>query len=542
MFPIVTTASMRQIEATLNENGIPYSELMQRAAKAIARRVVTLLAHNPTPIITILVGGGNNGGDGLTAALLIQQALPSALVRCYLLRQRNDPLFNTVQQANIFTANAEDDADKRVLRNAIASSDLVIDALFGIGLKLPLRPEAVRVLRTVNQALNERRRLHAPDYTLDPTQPSPILYAPPIFVLAIDIPSGVDSDTGNADSNTIPADETLTFICPKRGHFMFAGAKFVGKLLLANCQIDPQELSKLAPEQDYLLDGHHTRKLLPLRPLDGHKGTFGKVLVIGGSAQYYGAVALATTAAYRVGAGIVTLASVPQVSLALAPHIPEVTWLALTSDPTPTLTEAVLDTLLPQLPRFDALLIGCGMGRSDGTRAFLHRLLAHQDKLPSLILDADALNTLSYQEAWWQQLPKDTIITPHAGEFARLAQLTIAETATDRWHIAREKAQAWQTITLLKGAHTLIAQPDGTMTVSPFKTDALAKAGTGDVLAGMIAGLRAQGISAPHAAQLGVYLHGLAGTIVQETQSSRAVLASDVVMSIGVALQRLEAP
>lgn len=517
---------------------------MVRAAQALTQRVLAWSANIPHPVITMLVGGGNNGGDALTAAPLIQAALPHALVRCYLLKPRpdDDPLMQSLRQANIFVANAEDDADKRVLRNAVASSTLVVDALFGIGVTLPLRQEAVRVLRTVRQMLNERRRMHAKDYLLDPTQPAPIPHAPPIPVLAVDLPSGLDADTGAADPHTLSADETVTFICPKRGLFLFEGAQHVGKLTLANCGFAPETLAPLAAETDTLLDGHHVRAMLPPRPLNSHKGTFGKLLVIGGSAAYYGAVALACRAAYRVGTGFVTLASLPQVIHALAPHLPEVTWHALGAVQDTTLKPDVLPDLLPVLARYDALLVGCGMSHTPATQAFLHALLTQHDApLPPLVLDADALNALSALDNWWELLPPQTILTPHAAEIARLAQVSTTDALADRWAFVREKAKAWQAVTLFKGAHTLIAQPDGSVSVSPFKTDALAKAGTGDALAGIIAGLRAQALSAAQATQAGVYLHGFAAVIAAKAQSSRAVLASEVIDALGATLLALEA-
>lgn len=534
---------MRAIEAALDADGTPYSTLMARAAQALTQRVLAWSVNIPQPVITILVGGGNNGGDALTAAPLIQSALPQALVRCYLLKPRpdDDQSMHALREANIFVANAEDDADKRLLRNAIASSTLVVDALFGIGVTLPLRQEAARVLRTVRQMLNERRRLHASDYLLDPTQPAPIAHAPLIPVLAVDLPSGLDADTGKADPHTLSADETITFICPKRGLFLSDGIQHVGKLTIANCGFAPETLASLAETPDTMLDGHHIKALLPPRPLNSHKGTFGKLLVIGGSAAYYGAAVLACRAAYRVGTGLVTLASVPQVTHALAPHLPEVTWHALNTAQDDTLSPEALPNLLPILARYDALLIGCGMSNASATQAFLQALLTQGDvSLPPLVLDADALNILSTISHWWELLPPQTILTPHAAEIARLAGVTTADALAQRWTFAREKAQTWQAVTLFKGAHTLIAQPDGSVSVSPFKTDALAKAGTGDALAGIIAGLRAQSLPAAHAAQVGVYLHGLAGSLAAKAQSSRAVLASEVIETLGAALQALE--
>jgi NAD(P)H-hydrate epimerase len=263
-----------------------------------------------------------------------------------------------------------------------------------------------------------------------------------------------------------------------------------------------------------------------VRPLNSHKGTYGKALIVGGSANYRGAVALAAQAAYRVGTGLVTVSAHESVINAIAGHILEATWLPR-------------DANFPvSAADHESLLIGPGWGRAEANRPLLDHLLVQP---PPLILDADALNLLSEAPDWWQKLPSNTILTPHPGEMARLSGLSTADIQANRQAIALQKAAEWSVILLLKGAHTIIATPDGRTAVLPFKTDALAKAGTGDVLAGVILGLLAQGINPFDAASVAGYLHGLAGELAaQIAGTSRSVAASDVVGQIASALKRVE--
>jgi NAD(P)H-hydrate epimerase len=559
---------MRAIEAAADAAGYTYASLMEHAGRAAADRALHLLAEIATPKVTVLVGSGNNGGDGLVAGLLIAQGNPEALVRFYLLGPRpdDDPFLPVAREAELFIASATDDGDKRVLRNMIASADLVLDALFGIGVRLPLRDEAARVLRAVNQSINERRRALPEAIRLNPAQTGQIARPPRLYVLAIDCPSGLDCDTGAIDKNAIPADETITFIAAKPGLVTFPGAAAVGALRLANAGV-PLDFKALRGETTWLVDSASVRERLPERGPDTHKGSFGRVLIVGGAVQYTGAVGLAALAAYRSGAGLVT-AGVPRpVAASLAAHLLEATWLGLPHD-AGVISKEATPIVMAELAQFSALLIGCGMGSEKTTADFLSALLQSQSDgrgvvkralgfgnspaadaaaaapppaLPPLVLDADALNLLAGMPSWWEQLPAGTILTPHPGEMARLAKLETAAVQANRLALAREKAAAWGVILVLKGAHTLIATPAGEVAVLPFKTDALATAGTGDVLAGLIAGLLAQGLKPFEAAVVGGYVQGLAGTLAAAGQSSRSVIAGDVVQHIGAALNAIEA-
>lgn len=531
---IISVDRTRQIEAAADAAGLSYDTMMQNAGRAVALRVIERLRDKPDSRVTVLVGAGNNGGDGLVAGRIIAEE-SQALVRFYLSKPRDssDANFKAVQDANLSIALASDDRDGRVLRNMVASADVVVDALFGIGLKLPLRSDAAKLLRSVNQALNDTQLPEQPEGTLiNPSKPAQIISYPKPYVVAVDCPSGTDCDTGTLDPNTIPADETVTFIAAKKGLLEFPAAGVVGNLSVATIGI-PDDIPELKNEQHILADADLATKLLPARPVNANKGTFGKVMILAGSVNYVGAAGLTSMAAYRSGTGLVTVAGPHSVVSVLSGRFLEPTWLPLPEENGYVSADAV-SPFTSEVAGYSALLIGSGWNTKKTTQRFLVELL--KQKLPPLVIDADALNLLSELDDWWKLLPPDTIITPHPGEMARLAKSSTADIQSDRWKAA-EKAAEWKVNLVLKGAHTLIANPEGRVTALPFKSDALSTAGTGDVLAGLITGLVGQGVKPYDAAVLGGYVHGLAGNLAaDEVGNTCSVVAGDVLAAISKAL------
>jgi NAD(P)H-hydrate epimerase len=522
MLKILFVDDVRAVEAFADQNGIPYAELMERAGRVVAARAADYLATLPAEDprrVTVLVGGGNNGGDGLVAGRVLAQEM-GAQVRFYLTSKRDesDPVFKAVLEGGLFVAFGEDDLRYRTLHQMVASASLVIDALYGIGGKPPLRPEAVKLLRAIRAALREPApppRLITPD-VLPPAPLRP-------YVIAVDCPSGLDCDTGVIDANALPADETITFIAPKAGLLRFPAAERVGRLHVTTLGI-PDDAPSLRAAKSFLVDGSYLHEHLPPRPPDSHKGTYGKALVVGGSAQYIGAPGLAASAAYRAGAGLVTTAASQDVVNALAGAMPGVTWLPLTGE-----GESDAALLARTAADYEAVLVGPGMGGGAQADMMMETLLQTLvSPMAQLVIDADGLNWLAARPNWHTRLPPNTVLTPHPGEMARLAGMETAAVQADRIALAREKASAWYCVLVLKGAHTVIADPEGNVAVLPFKNSALATAGTGDVLAGAICGLLAQRMKPFEAAVCAGYLHGLAGERAAAHYGAWAVTVGDV--------------
>lgn len=528
---IVTVEQMRAIEAASDAAGHSYAAMMELAGQAVAERI---LQKNVQKVV-VLVGPGNNGGDGLVAARYVKEISPESEVSCYLLKPREDEVFQAAQKAGVFIADFENDKQNRVLKNLVAGAGVLVDALFGTGTRLPIKEEAAKLLRTVNGALEQRKKDHPQPRSIAPAARSHAVPEPP-FIIAVDCPSGLDCDTGEVDPLTLKADETVTFAAAKPGQLTFPGADFVGALFVADIGL-PAKLNELHAIPLALSDAQTVAGILPPRAANSHKGTFGKTFIVAGSLNFVGAAYLAGSAAYRVGAGLVTLA-VPQVVMgAVASRLPEATWVLLPSN-MGVVNEAAAKIVREEISGYKALLIGPGLGNEDDTKEFMEELLSPKEKvkkhrgrigllhldseeaaaeeenpLPPMVIDADGLNVLAQIDEWWKRLPENTIITPHPLEFARLAKIEDKnEVQANRVALAQEKAAAWKTVVVLKGAFTVVASPDGRTMISPFATAKLATAGTGDVLAGTIVGLLTQGIAPYEAAAAGVWLHGYAGT------------------------------
>ena len=332
----------------------------------------------------------------------------------------------------------------------------------------------------------------------------------------------------------------MTFACPKWGQLQFPGAGACGLLAVADIGIPEELVAEIAVE---LMGPEDVQKLLPRRPLDAHKGTFGKALIAGGSLNYTGAAYLSAAAATRAGAGLVTLAIPMPLHAALAGVLPEVTWLPLPG-PEGVHTAAGAAKLLHAADDYDALLVGPGLTSIEDAQGFIETLFSSAG-LPKdewqglLVVDADALNLLAKLSGWPDRLPPGSILTPHPGEMARLTGMTVRDINARRIENAQRWAAEWGHIVLLKGPHTVIAAPDGRIAVLPFALPVLATAGSGDLLAGAIVALLAQGLPAFEAASVGAYLHGQAGLLISRTATLAGVVARDILASVPEALRQL---
>jgi len=544
MIKIVSTQQMRAIEQAANAAGLSYAQMMENAGRAVAQTVRQLLGDNQAgKRVIVLVGRGNNGGDGLVAARLLKQESDIEVV-CYLaaMRSDTDAVYVSARDSNVALETVERDQDFHNLAKLVASADVLVDALLGTGVRLPVGGLEREILAATGSALQARRNaksLGALEWVSSP-RPSPGM-SPQI--VAVDCPSGLDCDTGAVDETTLSANVTVSFAAIKRGCLAFPGADRCGELVSADIGI-PSTLPELASINLELVTAKDVASLLPIRSRSGHKGAFGKVVVVAGSRNYVGAASLAGRAAYRVGAGLVEMAVPESIYPILASGFPEAIWLLL-----PEANGAIASRGEPiaqaAIRECDALVIGPGLGQHKETAGFLRNLFrarhnwqrhptrhsGHEMFSPSVVIDADALNLLAEIPEWWTLLPKSAVITPHVGEMARLSRLSRESVLAQRMEIASEKAREWDCVVVLKGAHTVISEPAGKTVVLPFATDALAKAGTGDVLTGYIGGLMAQGCASFNAAITGAFIHGLAGKLAGQESSTRSVLASDILRS-----------
>jgi NAD(P)H-hydrate epimerase len=311
-------------------------------------------------------------------------------------------------------------------------------------------------------------------------------------------------------------------------------------LAVANIDLLPSLIQELPAE---LVLPETVRRWLPARPADANKGTFGKVLIVAGSLNYTGAAYLSGSAAGRAGAGLVTLAIPAPLHASLAGALPEITWLPLPG-PNGVHCPDGLPQLMARLRGYDTLLIGPGLTTTDETRQFVEKLLSNEGLSPDawmgrLVVDADALNILASQPDWPSRLPPWCVLTPHPGEMARLTGQSIAEINAQRIATARRWSAEWGQVVVLKGAHTVIAGPDGRLAVLPFAIPTLATAGSGDVLAGAIVALLAQGLSPFEAAACGAYVHGHAGLVIARSLGIAGATARDILEHIPEALHHL---
>jgi NAD(P)H-hydrate epimerase len=549
---IVTVEQMQAIESAADEAGHSYAAMMEQAGRAVA----DALDHHQSvqgKRVLVLVGPGNNGGDGLVAARYLAQA--GADAACYLTRPRDpeaDPNLRALQEREVFCTTAEEDPDFSKLRKLSTGADVIIDALLGTGTQLPLRGTIAQVVQVVRQVLDRRARPAPPALTPLTGTPEPAMGQRPL-VVAVDGPSGLEFDSGQIDEDALHADLTVTFAYPKRGHFRFPGAAALGELVVADIGTDPALASEIDLE---VMTADMVRDWLPPRPPDAHKGTFGRALVVAGSSNYTGAARLAGAAATRCGAGLITVALPSPIHTAVAAALPEATYLLLPNQ-LGVISEPAVEVVADQAQGYDAMLLGPGLSQEQETVAFVERLLGgapsrsvgfspadvqktERRALPPMIVDADGLNILSRLADWPDQLPPETILTPHPGEMSRLIDRPIADIQADRVAVTRDRAAEWGQVVVLKGAYTVVAAPDGRVVLAPFANSGLATGGTGDVLAGIIVALRGQGMESFEAAAAGVYVHGLAGELARAKHGGTGMTAGDLITSLPPAWQLLK--
>lgn len=510
---VVTATEMTALEQQSEQAGVSTSQLTENAGLAVAQEAWLTLGTVEDRRVLVLVGPGNNGGDGLVAARHL--ASWGASVACYLSRPREaDANLDALAELDVEICTLDDDRAEGLteLDRLLKAAELVIDGLLGTGRARTI--DAGSPLAVLLDRLRAER-----SRTLPPQ------------VLAIDLPSGVDANSGNADPHVVAADVTVALGHSKVGLHVLPASDLVGRVQVVDIGLPASADAGLTHSVMTLRD---VRAMLPARPLQSNKGSFGKAMIAAGSRNYVGAAYLCTAAAMRAGAGLVTLACPSSVYDLLAARLVEATFQPVPESESGRFYSGSAAEVYNALDGYDVLMLGCGIGQDSGTLGFVRDLLFALDEqsLKGVVIDADGLNNLAQMPSWWQQLRLPVVLTPHPGEFARLMGVSVKDVQASRLEMAPEAARRWRQVVVLKGANTLVAAPSGEVWISPFANPALASAGTGDVLAGLIAGLLAQGKDPVKAAVAGVYVHAATAELLAADMGSSGVLAGDMLAAI----------
>ncbi len=509
---ILTAAQMREVDRRTIEAGIPGIVLMENAG----HRVVEFLAETFAPLdrqrIVILCGKGNNGGDGLVVARQLFTRFRPAELHVVLTAPPEELKGDAAQNYRMLRLVGCPTA--REITPAMRRATLVLDALLGTGLQGPAAGPMREWIREINTGF------------------------PLAKVVAVDIPSGVESDAAETPGEAVQADYTVTFTAPKVAQILPPNCRRVGRLRVAPIGSPPEMYENDDSIFLSLAEAGEFAELFAPRVPWSHKGDFGHLLVLAGSRGKSGAAAMAGLAALRAGAGLVTVASAASALPLIASHAPELMTEALPETGEGAVAEGAFERLAALAENKDVLAIGPGLGTHPETVALVRRLV---ERLPHpMVIDADGLNALAGFP--FQAAGRVRILTPHPGEMARLAGISTREVQADRVGVARDFAQRRQVVLVLKGYRTLVASPEGAVRVNPTGGPGLASGGAGDILTGAIAGLLAQFPAQPaRAAAAGVYLHGLAGDLGAARTGEQALIATDLLKHFPRAMREIRA-
>jgi len=506
---------MKEIDRRASsEYMIPSIVLMENAGLRTTEKIVELLGGVCSRKIIILVGRGNNGGDGLVVARhLLNGGAQVDVFMCADASQLSGDARTNYEilvrmSGSIYPLQQEADLHNFIM--SLMKTDMVVDAVYGIGFRGSLGEFEAQLAKLVNQSKS--------------------------LVLAVDIPSGLEADTGRVNGEVFKADHTVTFALPKLGMILGKGREYVGQLTVADISIPKalleDERLKLQMITEEMIKVHFRPRLQ-----ESHKGSYGHALIIGGSTGMSGAAVMTSWAALRCGAGLVTLA-LPEKIMAAAQLVPEVMSRGLPSTPEGAISNEACPIIENLLGTAAVCAIGPGMSRYKDGNAIVRTVL-EKAGIPVLI-DADGLNALNEDIGILKDRQVPVVITPHPGEMARLTNLSVGDIQHERIATSCYYAREWGVTIVLKGNNTIVAHPSGQAYVNTTGNPGMATAGSGDVLSGIIAGLIAQGLKPADAAVAGVYLHGLAGDTASMQLGQRALTATDLIHNMGMAINQLE--
>ena len=507
MRPLLTAEEMREFDReTIEEIGIPGVVLMENAGRHCARIAEEWLPASKGRV-AVFCGAGNNGGDGYVIARHLSNR--GHLVTVFLLAPEEKIKGDARINLDILTRlggrviPVHEKGSLKENHSLLKHAQVVVDALLGTGLNSEVRGPYREAIDLINE-------LEA-------------------MVLAVDIPSGIDADLGKVHGAAVKADHTVTFACPKRGHYLFPGADYRGRLSVVDIGI-PGILADRREPGCLLSTEEEIGALFGARPLDSHKGTFGHLLVVAGSTGKTGAAILCGNAAMNTGAGLVTITASREAMGVIETMAIEVMCESLMDNEDDLLKERSFERFMRLTEGKTAVALGPGIAHSPGSVSLIRRI-ARECTLP-LVIDADGLNALAGKLTVLEQAAGPRILTPHPGEMARLAGVDTKAVQSDRIGITREMARRTKATVALKGAHTVVSEPNGRTVVNPTGNPGMASGGMGDVLTGIIGSLLCQGFSPWEATSAGVFLHGLAADLASQKKGERGLIARDVIDAV----------
>ncbi len=510
MTELITGSQMASIDRRAIDSGVPSIELMEAAGQGVTRVVENLLGELLNRHIVILCGKGNNGGDGFVVAR--QAAQSGAKVQVFTATSASEITGDAKTNLNRLPPDIVQSVDRiATVQNALTNADIAVDALLGTGIQGPPRGIYADLIDALTRA-------KCP-------------------IVAVDIPSGLNADTGKIEGPCATATCTVTFALPRIGHFFFPGRTQCGKLHLIDIGIPPSAIER-ERISTYLIDNRRCARLLPQREPDAHKGDCGRVYILAGSVGLTGAAALSALSALKGGAGLVTL-GVPKslndileikVTEAMTHPLPEVKKVRC-------LSLRARGEIQRTCRTADSIAMGPGLGTHRETVELIRRLV--RDCVCPAVIDADALNALAGDLDAIRDCETPLVLTPHIGEFARLTGCSIAEIQRDPIALALKFASDVEATIVLKGAPTIVATPGGETHINPTGNPGMATGGTGDVLTGLIAALIGQGLESSDAACIAVYLHGLAADIAAKKTGQISLIARDIIENFAPAIHQI---
>lgn len=515
---IVTGDEMKSLDrAAIEDYGISGLVLMENAGRQVVEVIRRFMGEVRGRVVTVFIGKGNNGGDGLVIArhllnmgaevkvlsiVNVGEISGDAAVNLDIWRKMDQKIYSVHQGDGI-----------NIVKLALMNTDLIVDAIYGTGFHGKMWEKVGRVIEVLNNSGKP--------------------------IVAVDVPSGLEAGTGRVNGPCIRARHTVTFGLPKLGLFLEPGADHAGEITVADISLPGVLIEKEAPQR-YLITAQCVKKWLPPRPSPAHKGNFGRVLVVAGSRGMTGAASLAGEAALRAGAGLVTVAVPESLHDIMEGKLTEAMTVPLPDTGSGSLGSEAGQRILSLIEDMDVLAIGPGLSQAPEVITLVRKLIP-SIKIP-FVLDADGLNALAGEAGILSKLQAPAVITPHPGEMARLMGAATKDIQEDRIGNAVKAATSWNVVTLLKGSRTVVAAPDGALYINPTGNPGMATGGSGDILTGIIAALIAQGLKPVRAAAAGAYFHGLAGDLAAREKGMMGLIAGDIISALPAAAKELTGP